>query len=125
MSKKQRPNQEYGAIGWGLLFILWGITILFDFIPFGIGLLGTSLVLLGMNIVRSRNGLPARGNNIIFGTLTFAWGILELARPILLSLFKFADLDWVIFAILLIVLGGILLAPDSPQIRKAGTNKLH
>ena len=37
-----------------------------------------------------------------------AWGGLELARPILRIIFESADLDWVIFAILLIGLGLIL-----------------
>lgn len=37
-----------------------------------------------------------------------AWGGLELMRPILRILFESADLDWVIFAILLIGLGLIL-----------------
>jgi len=125
MSKKQKLKQEYSVIGWGLLLILWGVTILFDFIPFGAGLLGTSLILLGMNVARARNGLRTRGNNTIFGILTLVWGILELARPILHTLFKFADLDWVIFAILLIVLGGILLVPDSPRVHKTSADELH
>jgi hypothetical protein len=125
MGKKQKSNREYGVIGRGLLLILWGITILFDLIPFGLGLLGTSLILLGMNVVRSRNGLPARGNNTLLGILTFVWGILELARPILLPLFRSADLDWAIFAILLIVLGIVLLVPDPPRIRKTDSNEFH
>ncbi len=56
--------------------------------------------------------------------LTLVWGVLELARPILHTLFKFADLDWVIFAILLVVLGVILLVPDSPRAHKTSENEL-
>ena len=125
MSKKQKSDQDYGVVVWGLLLILWGVTILFDFIPFGVGLLGTSLILLGVNVVRIRNGFSTKGNNTIFGILTLVWGILELARPILHTLFKFADLDWVIFAILLVVLGVILLVPDSPRTRKTSADELH
>jgi hypothetical protein len=97
-------------VGWGLLAILWGATILFDFIPFGAGLIGTGLILLGVNIVLSINQLHPKNDNTILGILTLAWGGLELARPLLRQLFPSSDLDWVIFAILLIGLGLILLA---------------
>src|SRR5512134_3949578 len=95
--------------GWGLLAILWGATILFDFIPFGAGLIGTGLILLGVNIVRAINHLQTKNDNTILGILALAWGGLELARPLLRQLFPSADLDWVIFAILLIGWGVILL----------------
>jgi hypothetical protein len=101
-------NRRYETVAWGLLAILWGVTILFNSIPFGVGLLGTGLILLGVNVVRSFYNLPTRSDNNVFGTLMLAWGGLELARPLLRILFKFADLDWVIFAILLIGLGLIL-----------------
>ena len=108
MDNIQILNRKYETVAWGLLAILWGITILFDFIPFGVGVLGTGLVVLGVNVVRSLNDLPIKNDNTVFGILMLAWGGLELARPILRSLFESADLDWVIFAILLIGLGLIL-----------------
>jgi hypothetical protein len=101
-------NHRYETVAWGILAILWGTTILFDFIPFGVGVLGTGLVLLSVNIVRTLNDLPTRSENTVFGILMLAWGGLELGRPILRILFKSADLDWVIFAILLIGLGLML-----------------
>jgi hypothetical protein len=101
-------NRKYETVAWGLLAIFWGVTILFDFIHFGVGLLGTGLILLGVNVVRSFYNLPTRVDNTVFGMLMLAWGGLELARPLLRILFKSADLDWVIFAILLIGLGLIL-----------------
>ncbi len=118
MDNTQRSNRKYNAIGWGLLFILWGITILFDSVPFGVGVLGTGLILLGANGARALNGLPAKEDNTILGILALSWGGLELARPILRQLFEFADWDWAIFAILLVVLGIILLVRELPRIRK-------
>jgi hypothetical protein len=110
MNNSQISNlKNYNAIAWGLLSILWGITILFDFVPFGVGLVGTGLILLGANVFLSLNGLPTKGDNTAFGILALTWGGLELARPILRSMFVSADLDWVIFAILLITLGLILI----------------
>lgn len=125
MDNKQISNRKYETAAWGLLTILWGMTIMFDFIPFGAGVLGTGLIVLGINVVRSINGLPTKADNNGFGILMFAWGGLELLRPILRFIFESADLDWVIFAILLIGLGAILflrgvLRPLSTRERSNG-----
>ncbi len=124
MDNLQTSNRKLNAIGWGLLLLLWGITILFDAVPFGAGLLGTGLILLGANAVRARNGLPARDDNTVPGILALAWGGLELARPILRQRFEVADWDWAIFAILLIVLGLIFLARALLRAAKASPAKL-
>lgn len=110
MNEEQTLNRELERVAWGLLAILWGTTILFDFVPFGAGLIGTALILFGVNIVQSINHLPMKNAHTIPGSLILAWGALELARPWLRQLFPTADLDWVIFAILLIGLGIIMLA---------------
>ncbi len=125
MDNIQILNRKYETVAWGLLAILWGATILFNFIPFGIGVAGTGLILLGVNAVRSLNRLPTKNDNTVLGVLMLAWGGLELARPILRILFESADLDWVIFAILLIGLGLILslrgfLRPLSTRERNNG-----
>lgn len=109
MDNTKNLKRKMKRAGWGLLAILWGGTILFDFIPFGAGLIGTGLILLGVNIVRSINHLRPKNDNTVFGILALAWGGLELARPLLRQLFPSADLDWAIFAILLIGLGLVLL----------------
>ena len=108
MDNIQVLNRKYETVAWGLLAILWGTTILLDFIPFGVGVLGTGLIVLGINVVRSINSIPTKNDNNTFGILMLAWGGLALARPILRIIFESADLDWVIFAILLIGLGLIL-----------------
>jgi hypothetical protein len=110
MDRIQTLNLNISRVGWGLLAILWGTTILFNFVPFSAGLIGTGLVLLSLNIVRSFKHLPTRDENTVLGILALAWGGLELARPLLQQLFPSADLDWVIFAILLIGFGVILLS---------------
>jgi hypothetical protein len=100
------------------LAILWGVTILFEFVPFGVGLIGTGLILLGVNVVRTVKGLPTKEDNTLLGILALVWGGLELARPNLRLLFEFSDWDWAIFAILLVVLGVILLARGLLRVRK-------
>ena len=124
MDNLKTINRKYETIAWGLLSIIWGITILFDFVPFGAGLVATGLLLLGINAIRSLNSLPTKSDNIVLGTLALVWGGLELALPILRPLFKVSDWDWAIFAILLIVLGAILLAGQLLRVRKAGLGDL-
>ncbi len=109
MDNTQILDRNVERVGWGLLAILWGATILFDFLPFSIGLIGTGLIMLGANAFRRLNKLPASSDNAVLGVLILAWGGLEFARPWLGRLFPSADLDWVIFAILLIGWGLILL----------------
>ena len=120
MNNPQTSNQKYEGVAWGLLAMLWGVTILFDFIPFGVGLIGTGLIFLGANVVRRISQLPVRSDNTVLGILTLAWGGLEFARPFLRHLFPSADLDWVIFAILLIGLGLILLTQALLHVWKRG-----
>lgn len=109
MENPQISNRKLERVAWGLLAILWGATILLDFLPFGIGLIGTGLILLGVNFIQSVNHLPMKNDNTVIGILILAWGGLELGRPVLHQLLPSADLDWVIFAILLIGLGLVLL----------------
>jgi hypothetical protein len=118
-------RKSYNAVAWGLLAILWGVTILFDFIPFGVGLAGTGLVLLGANVFLRYKGLPTKSDNTLFGILALAWGGLELGRSVLRLLFRNVDLDWVIFASLLITLGAIFLARGLLRVRKVGHEELH
>ena len=129
MNNTETSNRNIERVGWGLLAILWGLTILFDFLPFGTGLVGTGLILLGANSLRSLNQLPTKSDNTILGILILAWGGLEFGRPWLGRVFPSADLDWVIFAILLTGWGLILLmrallaARDKPFGTLAGTHE--
>jgi hypothetical protein len=109
MNHPETFTQNVDRVGWGLLAILWGATILFDFVPFSMGLMGTGLILLGAHAALRLNQLPVQSDNLVLGILILAWGGLERARPGLRQLFPSADLDWVIFAILLIGWGLILL----------------
>ena len=109
MDTTEISNRNIERVGWGLLAILWGTTILFDFLPFSVGLIGTGLIMLGANTARRLNQLPASSDNAVLGILILAWGGLEFTRPWLGQVFPAADLDWVIFAILLISWGAVLL----------------
>ncbi len=114
MDNTQTLNRKFETIAWGLLLIFWGISIFFDRIPFGVGVAGTGVILLGLNVVRAIKGIPTRGLTTVIGILSLVWGGLELARPIARTVLHlpFQLNDWAIFSILLIVLGAILLMDE-------------
>jgi len=105
MNITQRLNRNFEAIAWGALFIWWGITEIVTFLPAGIGLLGIGLILLGVNAARLQSGISASGFSTTIGILALIWGGLELAGALLSLPFELP-----VFAILLIVLGGSVLA---------------
>ncbi len=118
MDNTRTLNRMFETLAWGLLFILWGITVLFDFLPAGVGILGTGLILLGLNAARWLNGIPAKGGTTVCGILTLVWGGLDLTRSLLYLPFKLSD--WAILAILLIVLGVILFGRELWRVRQTG-----
>lgn len=113
MNNTQTINRNYDAIAWGAIFIWWGITELFKFLPEGTGAIGIGLILLGVNAARTRNGLPVNKFSSTLGILALVWGGLELAGVVLSLPFEIP-----VFAILLIVLGGIILAGELSSSKK-------
>jgi hypothetical protein len=114
--KTRRLKDRFETVAWGLLLILWGVTVLVDFVPLGLGILGTGVILLGLNGVRALKGQPTKGDTTVLGLTGLVWGVLDLERlalhlPFDLSIFGF-------FAIWLIILGSSLLARVCLQIRK-------
>lgn len=106
MENTQTLNQRLEAITWGLLFIWWGLRWWpLIALPEGTGLVGTGLILLGLNAARSLNGIPMKSGTTILGILALEWGALLAAGQILNLPFEVP-----VFEILLISLGVIILA---------------
>jgi hypothetical protein len=105
MENTRKLNLDLGTIAWGALFILWGLTEMFKFLPDGTGALGIGLILIGLNVARSLTGKPTSGFSTTLGILALLLGGLELASPYLHLSFELP-----IFAILLLALGLIVLA---------------
>ncbi len=110
MNNTKKLNHDFETIAWGLLFIWWGVTELFEFLPQGAGALGIGLILLGLNVARSLKGIPVKRFSITLGILALVMGGLQLARSIIHLPF-----DIPIFAVLLIVFGLILLIPEASR----------
>ncbi len=112
MKDKQSQNLDFGTIAWGAIFVWWGINELFPSLPAGTGALGIGLILLGLNAARHYSGVPTSRFSISVGILAAIWGGLELAGVILNLPFQIP-----VFAILLIVLGVMVLAPELSKSR--------
>ncbi len=104
MENLRTVNRNYEQLAWGAIFVWWGITELFNFLPNGTGALGFGLILIGLNAARSLNGMPTSGFSITLGILALVLGVLELAGVFLTLPFEIP-----VFAVLLIVLGMIVL----------------
>jgi len=114
MENVRTLNRNLEVMAWGALFIWWGTTELFPFLPHGASAIGVGLILLGLNVARSLNGVPISGFSTTLGILALVLGRLELAGSLLALPF-----DIPVFAILLIVLGAIMLARELLQSRNA------
>lgn len=107
MNAIKTQNHRLEAIAWGSLLIWWGITELVPVFPEGTGLIGIGLILIGLDLARWSKDIPASGLSTSLGILALVWGGLELAGVVLSLPFEIP-----VFAILLIVLGSIILAPE-------------
>lgn len=113
MIEKQSHKRDFGTIAWGAFFIWWGVTELFPSLPGGFGPLGIGLILLGLNAARHFAGEPTSRFSISLGILAVIWGGLELAGLVLNLPF-----DIPVYAILLIAMGVMILAPEISWGRK-------
>ena len=107
MNATQKLNRNFEAIGWGALFIWWGLSVLITSLPHGTVALGTGLILIGVNLARRLSGIPISSFSTTIGILALIWGGLDLLGA-LVNL----PIELPIFAILLIALGTIILVPE-------------
>jgi hypothetical protein len=96
----QTINRYFETIGWGALFVWWGIMELVKGLPNGVGAIGIGLILIGLNIARALNRIPTSGFTTFLGILALVWGGLDLASVTLSLPFEIS-----VFPVLLIVFG--------------------
>jgi hypothetical protein len=107
MNSTKSITRNFEVIAWGALFIWWGITVMIPSLPNGSTALGTGLILIGVNVARKVSGVPVNGFSTTIGILALVWGLLEIVGVLINLPFELP-----IFALLLIVLGLIILAPE-------------
>jgi hypothetical protein len=74
---KAALNHKIATIGLGLLFIWWGMVVIVGPLTIGMGAIGTGLILLGVNLVRLRKGIPTHGSTTAIGIIALGWGTLD------------------------------------------------
>ena len=104
MRNTRKSNFSLDMVAWGILLIWWGIRWMFDFLPNGTGLLGTGLILLGLNSIRSLMGISPRPLTTMLAILAIVFGGLYLANSILYLPFEIP-----VFEIILVVFGVLIL----------------
>jgi hypothetical protein len=110
-SPVQKINLE--AAAWGALFLWWGIRWLAVGWPNGVGLVGTGVILLGLNIARSLTGEPRRGSTTILGLLALSAGALLVVASM-----QGWSIELPLAPVLMIAFGGILLARELGRARR-------
>ncbi len=106
MKNQTLLDDQLETIAWGLR---WWILI---GLPDGTGLLGTGLILLGLNGARALNKIQTRGFTTLVGLIAFGWGGVDLVNTVLTQPFKLPFL-----AILLIAVGAIMLICELNRVR--------
>jgi hypothetical protein len=115
MGNKPKLDGKFETIAWGLLFIWWGLRwwVLIS-LPDGSGLIGTGIILLGLNLARWWVGIPTRSLTSLLGLLALGVGGLIFVNETLHLPFQLP-----VFEILLIIVGLILLGSGLSRICQA------
>jgi len=121
MDKTYPLDHKFETIAWGALLIWWGLRWWpLEFLPNGVGLFGSGLILFSLNAIRWLNGIPSKSLTTILGILAFAFGGLLWAGDVLQL-----SLEIPLFEVFLISLGIFLLVRELLQVRKTDIGKSH
>ncbi len=101
MDNLKTLNHTIATVGWGALFVWWGISILIGPITIGMSAIGTGLILLGVNAARSLKGIPIKNSNAPVAAIAIVWGVLDTV---------FNPRFELSFAMMLIVIGVVAIA---------------
>ncbi len=107
-------NPNFETMAWGAILIWWGVAEL-GVLPRGLDAIGFGLILLGLNVARSLNGIPTRAFTTVLGVLALMLGGLALADSIL----NLPSFEAPILAVVLMVMGVMLLMRE---LRPRGKN---
>jgi len=100
-------DKHYQTVAWGAFLIIIGSLDLVPGNQTGWAILGSGIVLLGLNLVRSISKIPVNGFSLALGAIALLLGALVLIQ----SALGF-HLEIELFPIMLIALGVYLLTPS-------------
>jgi hypothetical protein len=117
MNSTQRVNSVIETVTWGAIFILWGVTAMFTWLPAGTGAICLGLIFLGLNAARIWKGIPANKFTIWLGILALVLGALDLIRSLMHLSFELP-----VFAVMLLAFGIILVIGVTVQNNSESAN---
>ena len=85
-------------IGWGIFLVMIGVIWLVPGVPQGTWLIGTGVLLLALNAIRSRLGIQWSGVSVALGVLALVAGVGD-----------FTGINLPLFPICLVILGATLI----------------
>jgi hypothetical protein len=68
-------DQRYETIAWGVLFIWAALTDLIPGLPYGTGMVGIGIILLGLNLARYFGKIQTNVYTVTFGLIAVLLGI--------------------------------------------------
>ncbi len=95
-----RPDMaaRLDQIGWGVFLVMIGVIWLLPAVPAGTWLIGTGVLLLALNAIRVRIGIPWSGISVALGVLALVAGLGDLT-----------GIKLPLFPICLLLVGAILI----------------
>jgi hypothetical protein len=103
----ERQSGLYEALGWGALFLWFGIASLVQNLPAGAGLFGVGAILLVLNAARRVSGVPMSRFSVILGAIAAAGGATVF---VLRQWFGMAPVDLPFFPTLFLGIGVVIVA---------------
>ena len=91
-------GRRLDQIGWGIFLVMIGTIWLVPGVPQGTWLIGTGILLLLLNAIRSRLGIPWSGVSVALGVLALAAGLGD-----------FTGIRLPLFPICLVIVGAALI----------------
>jgi hypothetical protein len=73
-------NHYLSIIGWGALFVWWGVCVMIGPITLAMSAMGTGLILLIVCAVRSYKGIIQVGSTLLMGIILLGWGAADQIR---------------------------------------------
>ncbi len=107
MNNNEQLDKRYRSIAWGAMFILIGCLSLIPGDQTSWAVLGSGVILLGLNLVRSISKIPMSGFSLALGAAAFLTGLLVLIRS---QLGLHFEID--LFPMILIAIGVYWLWPQ-------------
>ena len=111
MEETRALNRRYSLVGWGALFVWIGAASFLpgERLPFGLGLLGIGVILLGINLARRAiHALSVNRTDITLGTIALALGAAELSRSLVV-----VPIGLIAIGLFLLIRGGLPRKTDT------------